>query len=98
MARPSIMIAFGLPGPHGEEEPHEDNREHDGEGDDDIATEAIVSIVHNLHRGGPSAVRDLRKFTAALEGMCETFMSRDRKGFEDAASEARDALEGLIGE
>ena len=100
MARPSIMIAFGLPGPHGEEKPHEDNlhREHDGEGDDDIATEAIVSIVRNLHQGGPSAVRDLRKFAAALEGMCETFMDRDRKGFEDAASEARDALEGLIGE
>jgi len=60
--------------------------------------EAIVSIVHNLHRGGPSAVRDLRKFTSALEDMCETYMSRDRKGFEDAASDARDALEGLIGE
>jgi hypothetical protein len=102
MARPHFMIAIGLPGgPHGEDSQDEDNlqREHDGDGgDDDIATEAIVSIVHNLHRGGPSAVRDLRRFTSALEDMCETFMSRDRKGFEDAASDARDALEGMIGD
>src|SRR5262245_57811605 len=100
MAKPSLMIAIALPG-HDGEEAVEDNLQresNDGGGDgDDIATEAIVSIVHNLHRGGPSAVRDLRKFTSALEDMCETYMSRDRKGFEDAASDARDALEGLIG-
>jgi len=93
------MLAISLPNPHGGEDEDNLNREQDGDGGgDDIATEAIVSIVHNLHRGGPSAVRDLRRFTAALEGMCEAFMSRDRKGFEDASSEARDALEGLIGE
>jgi hypothetical protein len=93
----SLMIAIGLPGPHGAQDEDSLNREQDGGGEDnDIATEAIVSIVHNLHRGGPSAVRDLRKFTAALEAMCEAFMARDRKGLEDAASDARDALEGMI--
>jgi hypothetical protein len=95
------MIAIGLPGHHGEQQDDEDQlqREQGGEDSgDDIATEAICSIVHNLHRGGPSAVRDLRKFTSALEDMCSTFMERDRKGFEDAASDARDALENLIGD
>jgi hypothetical protein len=93
----SLMIAIGLPGPHGEQDEDALNREQDGGGEDnDIATEAIVSIVHNLHLGGPSAVRDLRAFTAALDAMCEAFMARDRKGFEDAASNARDALEGMI--
>jgi hypothetical protein len=94
----SLMIAIGLPGLHGEQGQDEDrlSREQDNDSDDDIATEAIVSIVHNLHEGGPSAVRDLRLFTQTLEEMCESFMARDRKGFEDAASDARDALENLI--
>ena len=97
MPKHGFMIAIGLPS-HGEQQDEDSlNREQDdGNGDDDIATEAICSIVRNLHEGGPSAVRDLRAFTSALEEMCETFMSRDRKGFEDAASDARDALEGLM--
>ena len=98
MPKHGFMIAIGLPSHHGEQQDEDNlNREQDGEGGDDIATEAICSIVHNLHSGGPSAVRDLRAFTSALEEMCETFMARDRKGFEDAASDARDALEDLIG-
>jgi len=95
----SIAVTVGMP--HAEER-DEDNlsREHndDGDGGDDIATEAIVSTVHKLHRGGPSAVRDLRKFTSALEAMCEAFMQRDNHGLEDAASDARDALNDMISE
>jgi len=89
----SIAVTVGMP--HAEER-DEDNlsREHndDGDGGDDIAT------VHKLHRGGPSAVRDLRKFTSALEAMCEAFMQRDNHGLEDAASDARDALNDMISE
>jgi streptomycin 6-kinase len=94
---PRIMIAVGLP--HGESDEDSLNREHDDNGgDDDIATEAIVSIVHNLHRGGPSAVRDLRKFTSALESLCEAFMQKDSHGVEEAASDACDALRDMIGD
>jgi hypothetical protein len=97
MQKPAhLMIAIGLP--RAEEAPDEDglNRERGGDSDDDIATEAIVSIVHRVHQGGPSAVRDLRKFTQALEDMCEQFMAKDRAGYEAAACEARDALENMI--
>ena len=90
------MIAIGLP--HGEGQGDEDNREQDGDGDDDIATEAICSIATNLHRGGQSAVRDLRRFTQALDEMCEPFMHKDSHGFEEAAHAARDALHDMIGE
>jgi hypothetical protein len=93
----SIMIAVGMPSPHGEDEDSLD-RERDGNGDDDLATEAIVSIVRNLHEGGPSAVRDLRRFTSALEGICEAYMSRDHQGLEEAASEAVDVLNDMLSE
>jgi hypothetical protein len=103
MAHPHFMIAIGLPGgPHGEDSQDEDNLQREGSDsngdDDDIATEAIVSIVHNLHRGGPSAVRDLRKFTSALESLCEAFMQKDSHGVEEAASDACDALRDMIGD
>ena len=97
MRKPNLMIAIGLPGPHGEDEDALD-REQDGNGDDDIATEAILSIVNQLKDRKASAVRDIRAFTAALEAMCEDFMQKDRQGFEDAASDARDALNKLISE
>jgi streptomycin 6-kinase len=90
------MIAVGMPGPHSEGDEDTLDREQDGNGDDDIATEAICSIARNLHQGGPSAVRDLRKFTAALEDMCEAFMSKDSHGFDDAAHAAREALNDLM--
>jgi hypothetical protein len=54
--------------------------------------------VHRLYRGGPSGIRDLRKFTAALEDLADCFLTKDRHGFEEAASEARDALNHLIEE
>src|SRR5262245_30780633 len=95
MPKPSLMIAIGLPGPHGEQddEDHLQRERDDGNGDDgDFATEAIVSIVRNLERGKASAVRDLRKFTAALEDLCDAFMDRDYHAVGDAASYARDAL------
>jgi hypothetical protein len=104
MARPHFMIAIGLPGgPHGEgqdDEPNEDNLDREGHGGkgDDIATEAIVQIVRNLHEGGPSAVRDLRRFTSALEEICEAFMSHDHQGLEEAASEAVDVLNDMLSE
>src|SRR5215475_11056113 len=95
MRKPNLMIAIGLPGPHGEDEDALD-REQDGNGDDDIATEAILSIVNQLKDRKASAVRDIRAFTAALEALCEDFMQKDQRGFEDAASDARDALHNLI--
>jgi streptomycin 6-kinase len=93
---PTLMIAVGF-GRHGEGQDEDNlNREQDGDGDDDIATEAIVQIVRNLHEGGPSAVRDLRRFTSALEDICSAFMERDHQGVEEAASEARDVLNDML--
>jgi hypothetical protein len=91
-----LMIAIGLPsGPHGDEDNL--NREQD-DGGNPAADATIGSIVHRLYRGGPSGIRDLRKFTAALEDLADCFLTKDRHGFEDAASEARDALNHLIEE
>jgi streptomycin 6-kinase len=73
----------------------------DREGDDDggpAAAATIGSIVHRLQRGGPAAVRDLRKFTAALEDLADAYMERDHETFEEAANIARDALNDLIEE
>src|SRR5262249_61527045 len=68
----SIMIAVGMPGHHGEQDEDSLNREcDDGDGNDDIATEAIVSIIHRLHDGKASAVRDVRLFADALAELCE---------------------------
>ena len=100
MRKPTLMIAVGFPGgPHSEQQ-DEDllNREQDGNGDDDIATEAICSIIEKLHRGGPSAVRDLRRHIQALEEVCRAFMDRDQQGLEDAAAEACDALRDMMGD
>ena|SRR5262245_63099095 len=98
MARPSLMIAIGLPHAHGGEGDEDNlNREGDaGGGDNDLAAHVLVSIVHRLHRGGPSAVRDLRSFTQALEELADTHMAKDSHGFEDAAGDACNALEALI--
>ena len=99
MPKPTMMIAIGLPNPHGVEDEDNLRREKDGDSDDgDLATDAIVQIVCNLHHGGPSAVRTLRRFTSALEGICEAFMSRDRHGVEEAAHEARDVLNDMLSE
>jgi hypothetical protein len=91
-----LMIAIGLPSAHGD-----GNREQDDSGDDgrNPAADATVgSIVHCLQQGGPSGVRDLRRFTVALEDLADAYMDKDRQGFEEAASEARDALNDLIEE
>jgi hypothetical protein len=92
------MIAVGMPSPHGENDEDALDREQDGNGDDDLATEAIVSIVHHLQHSKASAVRDIRAFTAALEALCDAFMDRDYHAVGDAASDARDALYDLISE
>ena len=93
----SLMIAIGLPGRHGEQDEDGLDRERDdNNGDDDIATEAICSIVKHLEHGKASAVRTLRAFTAALDDMCEAFMQRDYHAVGDAADAARDALHNLI--
>ena len=93
------MIAVGLGGPHGEADEDSLNREpDDSEGGDDLATDAIASIVDHLKHNKASAVRDIRAFTGALEALCQAFMDRDYHAVGDAASDARDALQGLIGE
>ena len=93
MARPSIMIAFGLPGHPGEQDEDTLNREG---GDNDLAAQILVAIAHRLHRGGPSAVRVLRAFISALDDLCEAHMDKDPHGFEDAAGDACNALENLL--
>src|SRR5262249_13617181 len=92
----SLMIAISMPSHRGEQGEDSLNREHGDNGDDDIATEAIVSIVRHLEVGKASAVRTLRAFTAALDDMCEAFMQRDYHAVGDAADAARDALYTLI--
>jgi len=98
MPKPNFMVAISLPGHHGEQADEDglDRERDDGGGDDDIATEAIMSIVNRLHHGKASAVRDLRAFTAALDALCEAFMAKDSHGVGEAASDARDALHDLI--
>src|SRR5262245_60056660 len=97
MPRPSIMIAFGMPG-HGEEDEDRLDRERDGGNGcngDDIATEAIVNIVHNLHRGGSLAIRRVRLLARGLEDLCQAVMKKDDYALEEAAADARDALNNL---
>ena len=99
MRRPtSIMIAVGMP--HGEQQDEDglDRERDDDDGESDLATEAVMSIVNHLKDGKASAVRDIRAFTAALEALCDAFMERDYHGVGEAADTARDALHNLIGE
>jgi hypothetical protein len=100
MRRPGATIAvmFGMPSTAMSELDSSDGDKQPEHEDGDIATEAIVSIIHHLHKAGPSAVRDLRAFTSALEAMCEAHMSKDPHGFEDAAGDAVNALHDLISE
>jgi hypothetical protein len=91
----SLMIAIGLPHAEGQDEDQLD-REQDGNGDDDLATEAVMSIVRNLQHGKAAAVRELRAFTGALEALCDAFMERDYHAVGDAASDARDALNAML--
>jgi hypothetical protein len=93
--KPAFMIAIGLP--HGERDEDQLDREQDGDGSP-AAQATIGSIMHRLQRGGPSGIRDLRRFTAALEDLADCFMNKDRQGVDDAASEARDALNDIIEE
>jgi hypothetical protein len=83
----ALMIGIGTP--------DQLNREGRGD-DDDIATEAILGIAQSMHRGGPSTVRNMRAFIDGLERMCQTFMDKDRAGFEDAASDACEAMRVLM--
>src|SRR5215813_3341985 len=96
--KPSIMIAVGMPGPHGNDDDEDSlNRERDDGGDDsDLATEAVMSILDDLKTRKASAVRDLRAYTAALEDLCAAFMDRDYHRVGEAASDARDALHAII--
>jgi hypothetical protein len=90
-----ISIAFGMPGRFA----HDEDQFGEGRGDNgdgDIATDAIYGIAQSLHRGGPSTVRDMRAFIDALESMCQAFMDKDRSAFEDAASDACEAMRTLI--
>jgi len=103
MPRPtSIMIAFGMPSLHGDDQQDEDglDREHGGDngGEGDPATEAIESILSHLQHRKSGAVRLLRAFAAALEDLCQAFMDKDYHAVGDAADAARDALHNLISE
>lgn len=86
----SLLIGIGTPQ---SQFAHDGNQDH---GDGDIATDAICGVVQSMYRGGPSTVRDLRAFIDALESMCQAFMDEDRSGFEDAASDACEALRTLV--
>ena len=95
------MIAVGLPGPHGDGDEDQLDRERDDDGgddDSDLATDAVMSIVRNLKDGKASAVRQLRAFTGALEALCDAFMARDYHAVGEAASDARDALNDMLQE
>jgi hypothetical protein len=97
MARHGFMIAIGLPNPHGGEDEDSLQRERDGDdGESDLATEAVMSILDDLKTRKASAVRDLRLYIDALAELCEAFMDRDYHRVGDAASEARDALHEII--
>ena len=97
MRKPTLMIAVGMPGPHGDDDEDGLDRErNDGDDDSDVATEAIVSIVNHLKDSKASAVRDVRLFADALAELCDAFMSKDYHRVGDAASEARDRLHDLI--
>ena len=97
MRKPTLMIAVGMPGPHGNDDEDGLDRERDGGDDDsDLATEAVMSILDDLKTRKASAVRDLRAYTAALEEMCDAFMDRDYHRVGEAASDARDALHEII--
>src|SRR5215470_8438595 len=90
--KPTLMIAVGLPGPHGNDDEDQLDREQDGDGgddDSDLATEAVMSILDDLKTRRASAVRNLRAYTAALEEMCDAFMDRDYHRVGEAASDAR---------
>src|SRR5262249_34865070 len=95
----NLMVAIGFPSHNGEQDEDGLDREHEhDDGDSDIATEAIMSIVNHLKDGKASAVRDIRAFTAALEALCDAFMEKDYHAVGDAADAARDALHTLIRE
>ena len=98
----SIMIAFGLPGPHGDqdednlqrEDHSDDERSQDGDGD--IVEQGIMGILQCLHDRGPGAVRQVRLYAQALEAMADAHMSRDDQALEEAAADAYRALHQLV--
>src|SRR5262245_64355698 len=80
MRRPaSIMIAVGMPGPHGgEQDGDEDNLQREREGNGrDIAEEGICGIAETLVRGGPPAIRAVRLLARGLEDMAQAAMKKD---------------------
>jgi len=91
------MLAIGLPHPNGGDDEDSLDRESNGgdDNDGDVAMTAVCNLVHRLHEGGPSAVRDIRQFISSLEGLCEAHMDRDPAGMEDAAHDVYVALRSL---
>lgn len=100
MRRPSLMIAIGLPGLHGEGEPgqDEDSLDRQQDNDGDIAEQAIMGIVECLNDRGPGAVARIRQYARGLEAMADAYMERDDQALEDAAADAYQALSKLIGD
>jgi len=97
MRKPTLMIAVGLGGPHGEQQDDEDNlnREREGNGRD-IAEEGICGIAETLVRGGPPAIRAVRLLARGLEDMAQAAMKKDNYALEEAAADACDAMRSLI--
>ena len=80
------MIAIGLPGHYGGDEDALDRERDDDGGDDDLATEAVMSILDDLKSRKASAVRDLRLYIDALAELCDAFVQRDFHRVGEAAS------------
>ena len=81
MAKPTLMIAVGVPSAHGndddEDQLHRESQDGEGDDDSDLATEAVMSILDDFKTRKASAVRDLRLYIDALARLCEAFMDRD---------------------
>jgi hypothetical protein len=93
----SLMIAIGLPGPHGGDEDNLDRENHKaGNGKGELATQVIHCIVNALDSGGPSAVRDLRTLADCFSAMADAFMDGDNDALGQAAHDAADGLHELL--
>jgi hypothetical protein len=93
---PSLMIAIGLPGRHGEDDEDQLDREQDGNGKQDIVEEAICSIAERLIRDGPPMIRAVRLLARAYEDMAQAAMKKDHHALGEAAADACDAMRSVI--
>jgi hypothetical protein len=103
MRKPAgVAVDLFEPSEHGPEERDEDNLQIEGHGDEDgdgdIAEQVICGLVRSLADAGPAAVHLLGKLIGSLEEMSEATMKRDHAGLEEAACDAHEVLNKLIGD